>query len=43
MNDCTHIGCYINYNKRWCHLFNKEIPNDKRNNYCSGYYKEKQK
>lgn len=41
--DCTHVGCHINYDKRWCHLFNKEISNDRCNNYCSGYYKEKQK
>ena len=23
--DCTHVGCHINYDKRWCNLFNKEI------------------
>ena len=40
--DCTHVGCHINYNKRWCHLFNKEISNNRCNNYCTGYYKEEQ-
>lgn len=39
--NCTHVGCHINYDKRWCHLFNKEMPNDKCDRYCSGYYEEK--
>lgn len=39
--NCTHVGCHINFDKRWCHLFNKEMQNDKCNRYCSGYYEEK--